>query len=72
MALPIFFSSFIFAMVIKNVKDVGSALGSNLLGAVLGGFLEYYSMIGGLNALYIIALCCYTAAAVYFVKIKAA
>lgn len=69
-ALPIFFSSFIFAMVIRNVKDIGSALGSNLLGAVLGGFLEYYSMIGGLNALYVIALCCYIAAAIYFMRSK--
>ncbi|RJP29093.1 MAG: hypothetical protein C4533_04650 [Candidatus Omnitrophota bacterium] len=69
-ALPIFFSSFIFAIIIKNAKDASSALGSNLLGAVLGGFLEYYSMIGGLKALYLIALCCYIAAVVFLAKRK--
>jgi hypothetical protein len=56
-ALPIFFSSFIFAVLIKHTDNIGLALGSNLIGAVMGGFMEYSSMIWGLNALYIIALC---------------
>jgi SAM-dependent methyltransferase len=50
-ALPIFFSSFVFAILIKRTKDIGISLGSNLLGAVTGGFFEYSSMIWGLNAL---------------------
>jgi len=67
-ALPILFSSFVFAIIIKKTKDVGTALGSNLLGAVLGGFLEYSSMIWGLNVLYIIALGCYLVAAANLIK----
>jgi SAM-dependent methyltransferase len=68
-ALPIFFSSFVFAILIAEVKDMGVALGANLLGAVMGGFLEYLSMIFGLNALYLLALAFYVAASgVWFVR----
>jgi SAM-dependent methyltransferase len=68
-ALPIFFSSFVFAILISDVKDMGVALGANLLGAVMGGFLEYLSMIFGLNALYLLALAFYIAASgTWFVR----
>lgn len=67
-ASPIFFSSFVFATLIRRTKDIGIALGSNLLGAVIGGFFEYSSMVWGLNALYIAALGCYIIAAVYLRK----
>lgn len=70
LALPIFFTSLIFAIVIKHTKDVGIALGSNLLGAVIGGFFEYTSMIWGLNTLYIVALGWYIIAAFYLIRNK--
>ncbi|MDD4979660.1 MAG: hypothetical protein PHC54_00110 [Candidatus Omnitrophica bacterium] len=70
LALPIFFTSLIFAVILKHTKDTGIALGSNLLGAVIGGFLEYTSMIWGLNALYLIALGLYIIAAIYSVKYR--
>ena len=38
------------------------ALGSNLLGAVLGGILEYSSMFFGLRFVAILALLCYVGA----------
>jgi len=69
-ALPIFFASLIFATLFKQTKDVGIALGSNLLGAVIGGFLEYTSMIWGLKALYVVALCCYLIATFYLIRNK--
>jgi hypothetical protein len=69
-ALPIFFSSFVFAIVIERSRDVGISLGSNLLGAVIGGFLEYSSMTWGLNALYVAALGCYIIAAYYLLSTK--
>jgi len=69
-ALPIFFSSFIFAMFIKRVQDIGISMGSNLLGAVTGGFFEYSSMIWGLNTLYIIALVCYLFAVFLYIYNK--
>lgn len=66
-ALPILFSSILFAIVIRFTKDMGMAIGSNLLGAVVGGFLEYSSMVLGLNALYIIAFACYLIAAYHII-----
>lgn len=69
-ALPILFSSFIFAILISRTKDVGISLGSNLLGAVMGGFFEYSSMIWGLNFLYIVALISYLIAAFFLIRNK--
>ncbi len=66
--LPIFFAAIIFAITFKSTKHVSHALGSNLLGAVLGGFLEYGSMAFGLKALYIAALACYLFAWFYLNK----
>jgi len=63
--LPIFFAAIIFAISFKSNRHIGSALGSNLLGAVLGGFLEYGSMAFGLKTLYIVALVCYLSAWAY-------
>ena len=64
--LPIFFAAMIFAIAFKSTKHIGAALGSNLLGAVIGGFLEYGSMAFGLKALYLAALACYLLAWVYY------
>ena len=61
-AAPIFFSSVIFAILVTRTTDIGLALGSNLLGAVTGGFLEYTSMLWGLNGLYLIAAALYLVA----------
>ncbi|MDP2981511.1 MAG: hypothetical protein Q8N67_05555 [Candidatus Omnitrophota bacterium] len=60
--LPIFFAAVIFASVFKRTKYPGIALGSNLVGAVVGGFCEYISMVSGLKFLYILALIFYISA----------
>jgi len=54
-SLPIFFSSLLFAHYLKNTHNINTVFGVNLLGAMFGGFLEYSSMLLGLNNLYIIA-----------------
>jgi len=46
---------------LKRSKDPAAALGSNLLGAVLGGVLEYSSMVLGLKAMALLALGFYLA-----------
>ena len=56
LCLPLFFAGLIFAGRLKDEKDTAAALGSNLLGAVLGGFLEYSSMLLGLKSLYLFAI----------------
>ena len=45
-----------------GVTDSARFLGSNLLGAVLGGFLEYASLVWGVRALALLALALYALA----------
>ena len=51
-ALPVFFSGIIFAHSFKRTADPAAALGANVLGGVLGGVLEYLSMVMGLRFLF--------------------
>ena len=60
--LPVFFSGFAFATLFARVSDPTSALGSNLIGAVIGGFLEYGSLLFGSRLIYLLALVIYLAA----------
>ncbi len=63
LAAPIFFTSIIFSEAFERTGDTAAAFGANLLGVVIGGILEYSSMVAGLNALYLVALAIYLAAA---------
>lgn len=56
MASPIFFAAFIFARSYKQTPDTNLAFASNLLGAVIGGLIEYSSLIIGFRKLWLIAL----------------
>jgi len=56
---PVAFASVIFSTAFKEEKRVSQALGSNLLGVVFGGALEYTSNIWGLNHLYLVAMILY-------------
>jgi len=62
--LPILFAAGLFASCFQNEKESAVALGWNLLGAVVGGLLEYSSMVFGIKALYLLALCLYTVAGI--------
>ena len=59
---PMLFSGLVFSSLLKNVKDVPSALAYNLMGAMLGGLLEYNSMQFGFAFLYLLAFALYAAA----------
>lgn len=59
---PIFFANLIFSQIFKEVEDSTLSFGSNLLGAVLGGFLEYSSLIFGYQNLTILIAAFYSAA----------
>lgn len=54
-ALPLFFSGLVFAQSFGAAADPARALASNLLGGVLGGIIEYLSLITGLRFLLVIA-----------------
>ncbi|MEW5733974.1 MAG: methyltransferase domain-containing protein [Thermodesulfobacteriota bacterium] len=53
--LPIVWAGFIFSNSFKTETRVNSAFGSNLMGVVLGGSLEYACNLWGLNSLYLLA-----------------
>jgi hypothetical protein len=55
-ALPMLFAAVIFASGFRRRRDPARSIGWNLLGAVVGGSLEYLSMSIGLSALGVIAL----------------
>jgi spermidine synthase len=61
-ALPIFFAAVIFSTLLSQREDGSRALAYNLLGAIIGGALEYTSMIVGVKGLYLIAAALYLCA----------
>jgi len=60
--LPVGMAGLIVPILLSSAARPAVALGANLLGAVLGGCLEYYSMFGGLRSTVIIALILYLGA----------
>ena len=60
--LPIFAANVIFAKRFAASSDAPLAFGTNLLGAILGGCLEYTSLIWGYRALLILAVVIYALA----------
>ncbi len=63
-AAPMFFAGILFARWFERTDTPSAALGANLIGAVLGGLLEYLSLIIGLRQLYLLALFFYGCSAV--------
>lgn len=60
--LPIFAANVVFAKRFTDTADATSAFGANLLGAVLGGCLEYLALVIGYQGLLIVAGLIYVAA----------
>jgi SAM-dependent methyltransferase len=61
LALPLLFAGVVFATLFARTAAPSQAFGSNLLGALAGGLLEYTSMLTGFKALGLIALALYVA-----------
>jgi SAM-dependent methyltransferase len=59
--LPVYFAGIIFAQSFSTAKLAGPAIGANMLGAVLGGWIEYLSMMVGFRALVLLAFLLYMA-----------
>jgi hypothetical protein len=62
-ALPVLFSSLIFAKMFQQTSDAAKALGSNILGGLFGGALEAFSIFFGIKAMALLAIGVYGAAA---------
>ena len=56
---PLFFSGIVFSTLLKGAGNIASAMSYNLMGAMLGGVLEYNSMRFGFSSLYLIAFVLY-------------
>ena len=61
-SLPVFFAGIIFATAFAGSRSAASALGSNLIGGVLGGLAECVSYLTGIRFLTILAMLFYLAA----------
>lgn len=59
---PIFIANLVFAQRFQNVEASNVAFGANLLGAVVGGVLEYLALVTGYAALAIVVALLYGAA----------
>ena len=58
-ASPLFFAGIIFAHSFNKVADPDYSLGSNILGGVVGGVLEYQSLVTGFNYLFLLGFLLY-------------
>lgn len=59
LTLPLFFAGIIFIISFKKTKNRDIAFGANILGAVIGGLLEYSALPFGLKSLYYFSLVFY-------------
>ena len=62
-ALPVLFSSLIFAKMFQHTTAAANALGTNILGGLFGGALEAFSIFFGIKAMALLAIAVYGAAA---------
>jgi SAM-dependent methyltransferase len=60
--VPVAFAGVIVSILLARSRNAAASLGSNLLGSVVGGCLEYLSMVAGLRALALLALALYLGA----------
>ena len=56
---PIFLANMVFAQRFRDTGDTGTAFGANLLGAMVGGILEYASLIVGYRWLLVVVALLY-------------
>ncbi len=66
--LPIFFAGLIFSSTFRQSEDPSFSFGSNMLGAMVGGFVEYLGMITGMKALLLVVVVFYLAS--LFVRLR--
>ena len=59
LSLPLLFSGIVFSTLLSSDRHISSIMAINLMGAIVGGLLEYNSMYLGFQALYLMAMGCY-------------
>ena len=66
LTFPIFFSGIVFSTALQSTKNISGIMAANLLGAMVGGMLEYNSMKFGFLALYLLGIAVYGLAAISY------
>jgi hypothetical protein len=59
LSMPFVFSGIVFSTLLSTTERISGVMAMNLLGAIVGGLLEYNSMYFGFRALYLMAMVCY-------------
>jgi hypothetical protein len=59
---PVFFANLVFSFSFRDTRTADMAFASNLLGAMVGGAIEYVALITGYQALVVIVGALYVAA----------
>ena len=59
---PVFFANLVFTRSFRDTRTADMAFASNLLGAMVGGVLEYLALLTGYRALALVVMACYGAA----------
>jgi SAM-dependent methyltransferase len=65
---PMFFSGIVFSTLLAGRGAVAAVMAANLLGAMVGGMVEYNSMYFGFRFLYLLAMAFYAAAFVFSLR----
>ena len=69
LCLPVFFAGIIFVSSFARAGFRGSALGSNLLGSLVGGLLESFSLWFGLRSLTVLAALLYVLSLIFLYRL---
>ena len=67
-SVPVFFAGLLFGTEFQKTSSPSSALGANILGAVVGGLLENLSLLTGMRALLLITIAFYCLAGFAFLN----
>jgi hypothetical protein len=59
MPLPLFFAGLIFSTTLRDQPNAAALFGANLIGAMIGGFCEYLSMLTGNSSLMALVIAAY-------------
>lgn len=68
--VPVFCANLVFTRSFRDTKTADMSFASNLLGAVLGGGLEYVSLVLGYSALNVLAIALYALAWLLMTKVR--
>ena len=70
LTLPIFFAGLSFSSILSEEKQFSKLMGANLIGAMVGGLLEYNAMYFGYNSLNLLAALFYGITFILLIKYK--